>query len=141
MESKESEENEALSLNFLEKVPIFDINNESTSLGIYGVTSEQLENLVSTYTDANSRNLYENIELLGGTKGILQKLNTSYEEGIQSAYLREEKFGSNKIFEEPPASFWKFLKESLSELFIVYGDDYNYFNSCFYSNCYWFNNF
>ena len=119
MESKESEENEALSLNLLEKVPIFDINNESTSLGIYGVTSEQLENLVSSYTDANSRNLYENIELLGGTKGILQKLNTSYEEGIQSAYLREEKFGSNKIFEEPPASFWKFLKESLSELMIV----------------------
>ena len=120
MESKESEENETLSLNLLEKIPIFDINNESTSLGIYGVTSEQLENLVSSYTDTNNRNsLYENIELLGGTRGILQKLNTSYEEGIQSPYLREEKFGTNKIFEEPPASFWKFLKESLSELMII----------------------
>ena len=120
MENKQSEENETLSLSLLEKIPIFDINNESILLENYGVTSEQLENLVSSYTDTNNRNsLYENIELLGGTKGILQKLNTSYEEGIQSLYLRKEKFGTNKIFEEPPASFWKFLKESLSELMII----------------------
>ena len=120
MENKKPEENETLSLNLLEKMPIFDINDESKSLEIYGVTSEQLENLVSCYTDTNNRNsLYENIELLGGTKGILQKLNTSYEEGIQSSELRQEKFGANKIFEEPPSSFWKFLKESLSELMII----------------------
>ena len=57
--------------------------------------------------------------MLGGTKGILKKLKSSSEEGIETFYMRQELFGINKIFEEPPSSFIKFLKESLSELMIV----------------------
>ena len=113
-------DNDILSANQSEIIPIFNRKNESKLSDIYGITSEQLENLISSYTDTNNKNsLFENIELLGGTKGILQKLKTSSEEGIQSKYLRKEKFGINKIFEEPPAPFIKFLKESLSELMIV----------------------
>ena len=114
---KKSEENEILTLNHSENIPIFNrqISEE------YGITSEQLENLISSYTDTNNKSsVLENIEILGGTAGILQKLKTSSDEGIQSSELkRKEKFGVNKIFEEPPAPFIKFLKESLSELMIV----------------------
>ena len=87
----------------------------------YGITSTQLENVVSDYTDLNNKTtLLESIELLGGTEGIIQKLNSSAETGITNpSEERIENFGINKIFEEPPASFMKFLKESLSELMIV----------------------
>ena len=117
IEVKKSEENEINSTHFSEKTPI--IKREKFTEP-YGITSEELENLVLSYNDANNKtSVIENIEMLGGTKGILQKLKTSPEEGIQSQYLREENFGINKIFEEPPAPFIKFLKESLSELMIV----------------------
>ena len=49
----------------------------------------------------------------------MTKLKTSIEEGIDSPRFRKEEFGINKIFEEPPAPFIKFLKESLSELMII----------------------
>ena len=87
----------------------------------FDITSEQLENVVSNYTDlSNKTTLLESIELLGGTNGIIQKLNSSVDEGIiNPSEERTENFGINKIFEEPPASFMSFLKESLSELMIV----------------------
>ena len=87
----------------------------------FGITSNELENVVSNYTDLNNKTtLLESIELLGGTQGIIQKLNSSESEGIKQPFeQRKENFGINKIFEEPPASFMKFLKESLSELMIV----------------------
>ena len=117
LEFKKTEENEIISTNFSEKTPIISRRELSNP---YEITSEELENLVLSYADTNSKaSVTENLENLGGTKGILQKLKTSPEEGIQSQYLREETFGINKIFEEPPAPFIKFLKESLSELMIV----------------------
>ena len=87
----------------------------------FDITSTQLENVVSNYTDLNNKTtLLESIELLGGTKGIIQKLNSSAETGIiKPSQERVDNFGINKIFEEPPASFMSFLKESLSELMIV----------------------
>ena len=87
----------------------------------FGITSNELENVVSNYTDLNNKTtLLESIELLRGTQGIIQKLNSSESEGIKQPFdQRIENFGINKIFEEPPASFMKFLKESLSELMIV----------------------
>ena len=86
----------------------------------FDITSAQLENLVSLYTDEHNKQLlFQNLELLGGTKGILSKLRTSAEKGIESPRFRKEEFGINKIFEEPPAPFIKFLKESLSELMII----------------------
>ena len=117
LEFKRTEENETISTNFSEKTPIISRRKLSDP---FEITSEELENLVISYSDTNSKaSVTENLEMLGGTKGILQKLKTSPEEGIQSQYLREEAFGINKIFEEPPAPFIKFLKESLSELMIV----------------------
>ena len=93
-----------------------EINKEN-----FDITSEQLENVVSNYTDlSNKTTLLESIELLGGTNGIIKKLNSSADEGINNpSEARIENFGINKIFEEPPASFMSFLKESLSELMIV----------------------
>ena len=93
-----------------------EINKEN-----FDITSEQLENVVSNYTDlSNKTTLLESIELLGGTNGIIKKLNSSVDEGIKNpSEARIENFGINKIFEEPPASFMSFLKESLSELMIV----------------------
>ena len=120
IEHKKSDEMDILSINQLEKIPIINRQSELKLLDTFEITSEQLENLVSSYTDTNNKNtLLENIEMLGGTKGILQKLNTSAEDGIESTNLRQEKFGINKIFEEPPAPFIKFFKESISELMIV----------------------
>ena len=49
----------------------------------------------------------------------MEKLKTSFEHGIENTDLRQEEFGINKIFEEPPKPFLKFLKESLSELMII----------------------
>ena len=93
-----------------------EINKEN-----FDITSEQLENVISNYTDlSNKTTLLESIVLLGGTNGIIKKLNSSVDEGIKSpSKERIENFGINKIFEEPPASFMSFLKESLSELMIV----------------------
>ena len=117
---KKSEEKESLFQNQLENIKINSNIKDSRTSGAYELTSEQLENLVSSYTDTNNKKtLLENIEMLGGTKGILKKLKSSSEEGIETFYMRQELFGINKIFEEPPSSFIKFLKESLSELMIV----------------------
>ena len=116
--NEQLDENEILTTSL---IPIIPPQNQTMILsGSYGISSNQLEDLVSFYTEENNKNkLYENIDLLGGTKGILEKLKTSLEEGIQTSYLRKEEFGINKIFEEPPSSFLKFLKESLSELMII----------------------
>ena len=117
---KKSEEKESLFQNQLENIKINSNIKDSRTSGAYELTSEQLENLVSSYTDTNNKKtLLENIEMLGGTKGILKKLKSSSDEGIETFYMRQELFGINKIFEEPPSSFIKFLKESLSELMIV----------------------
>ena len=117
---KYSDENEILSLNQNEKIHKFKTQKLSNLSEKYEITSEELEDIVSSYTETNNKNtLIENLEKHGGTKGILQKLKSSSEDGIQTTNNRQEKFGINKIFEEPPAPFIKFLKESLSELMIV----------------------
>jgi magnesium-transporting ATPase (P-type) len=118
---KYSDENEILSSHQSEKIPIMDSNKTTQFSGAFEITSEELENLVSSYTETNNKStLIENLKRHGGTKGLLQKLKSSPEEGINPpTLLRQEKFGINKIFEEPPAPFIKFLKESLSELMIV----------------------
>ena len=117
---KNSEEIETLFQKQSEVIPIEIKPKELTLPETFEITSSQLENTISSYTDFNNKTtLLENLEVLGGTKGILQKLKSSIEEGIQPSSSREELFGSNKIFEEPPAPFIKFLKESLSELMIV----------------------
>ena len=53
----------------------------------FGITSNELENVVSNYTDLNNKTtLLESIELLGGTQGIIQKLNSSESEGIKQPF-------------------------------------------------------
>ena len=56
-----------------------DINKQEK----FDISSTQLENVVSNYTDLyNKITLLESIELLGGTKGIIEKLNSSVDAGI-----------------------------------------------------------
>ena len=101
-------------------IPIRSSSPKISEKETFNVTSTELESIVSNYTDLNNKTtLLESIELLGGTKGILEKLKSSEDKGITPSLERGENFGINKIFEEPPASFMKFLKESLSELMIV----------------------
>ena len=111
-------------MNLLNQSSVINVNytkNISNKQEKFDISSEQLENVVSNYTDLyNKITLLESIELLGGTKGIIEKLNSSADEGIiNPSEGRIKNFGINKIFEEPPASFMKFFKESLSELMIV----------------------
>ena len=118
--SFDEKENEILTPIISEIIPVVSQPKKIISSGAYDISSIQLENIVSFYTDENNKNLlFQNLEELGGTKGILDKLKTSIEHGIESLHLRKEEFGINKIFEEPPAPFIKFLKESLSELMII----------------------
>ena len=116
----DEKENEILTPIISETILVSSQPKKSSPLGTFEITSVQLENLVSLYTDENNKKLlFENLEQLGGTKSIMTKLKTSIEEGIDSPRFRKEEFGINKIFEEPPAPFIKFLKESLSELMII----------------------
>ncbi len=116
----DEKENEILTPIISETILVSSQPKKSSPLGTFEITSVQLENLVSLYTDENNKKLlFENLEELGGTKSIMTKLKTSIEEGIDSPRFRKEEFGINKIFEEPPAPFIKFLKESLSELMII----------------------
>ena len=117
-------QNQEDKINLLNNSSILNINYQkkiSSKQEQFDITSTQLENIVSNYTDLNNKTtLLESIELLGGTKGIIEKLNSSADEGIiNPSKERINIFGINTIFEEPPASFMKFLKESLSELMIV----------------------
>ena len=115
----DEKENEILTPIISESIPV-SIPKKLLTQDNYDISSIQLENLVSLYTDENNKKLlFENLKELGGTKGIMSKLKTSLDNGIDSPTFRREEFGANKIFEEPPAPFIKFLKESLSELMII----------------------
>ena len=118
--SFDEKENEILTPIVSEVIQVSSQPKKYVPNDAFDITSAQLENLVSLYTDEHNKQLlFQNLELLGGTKGILSKLRTSSEKGIESPRFRKEEFGINKIFEEPPAPFIKFLKESLSELMII----------------------
>ena len=118
--SYDEKENEILTPIISETITVSPHPKKFVPKDAFDINSIQLENLVSFYTDENNKQLlFENLELLGGTQGILSKLKTSLEKGIESPRFRKEEFGINKIFEEPPAPFIKFLKESLSELMII----------------------
>ena len=118
--SYDEKENEILTPIISESITVSTHPKKYVPKDAFDINSIQLENLVSFYTDENNKQLlFENLELLGGTEGILSKLKTSAENGIESPRFRKEEFGINKIFEEPPAPFIKFLKESLSELMII----------------------
>ena len=73
-------------MNLLNQSSVINENytkNISNKQEKFDISSEQLENVVSNYTDLyNKITLLESIELLGGTKGIIEKLNSSIDEGI-----------------------------------------------------------
>ena len=73
-------------MNLLNQSSVINVNytkNISNKQEKFDISSEQLENVVSNYTDLyNKITLLESIELLGGTKGIIEKLNSSADEGI-----------------------------------------------------------
>ena len=115
-----TEEDEILTKKLPDSILILNKSKNISLTNSYGISSDELEELVSFYTEENNKKgLMKNMEKLGGTKGIMEKLKTSVEIGIESPNSRVEEFGTNKIFEEPPSPFIKFLKESLSELMII----------------------
>ena len=64
-------------MNLLNQSSVINVNytkNISNKQEKFDISSEQLENVVSNYTDLyNKITLLESIELLGGTKGINEK--------------------------------------------------------------------
>ena len=93
----------------------FNYNNH-----YYEISSKDLEDIVTNYRDdLNKKGELQLIEDLGGIEGILQKLKTTSDKGVLTDINRENEFGSNKVFVEPPLGYCSFLKESLSDIMII----------------------
>eukprot|EP01060_Flectonema_neradi_P013610 TRINITY_DN2034_c2_g1_i1.p1 TRINITY_DN2034_c2_g1~~TRINITY_DN2034_c2_g1_i1.p1 ORF type:complete len:1142 (+),score=272.42 TRINITY_DN2034_c2_g1_i1:43-3426(+) len=58
---------------------------------------------------------------LGMGEGIMQSLDTSMESGIKSSTIAERKkiYGINKLPEEEEVTYWRFLKEALSDKMMI----------------------
>ena len=74
----------------------------------YGIDIYELEGLMDLYKERGDE--YQDltkIESLQGTGGLEAKLDTNSNTGIQSSDItdRIKGYGSNRVFEEPPATF------------------------------------
>ena len=92
---------------------------ESKSSGTYGITVEQLEELMSAYKERGSeyRDIKQ-IENLGGIDSILKKLKTDAKYGYITNENRIEDFGSNQVFVEPVPPFCAYVWEALEDLMV-----------------------
>ena len=87
--------------------------------GTFGLTVVDLENLMGAYKDRGNalKDLIE-MDRMGGTTAILQKLKTDPVTGISSEDFRVNDFGDNKVFQEPVPSFCSFVWEALEDTMI-----------------------
>ena len=88
----------------------------------YGIDIYELEGLMDLYKERGDE--YQDltkIESLQGTGGLEAKLDTNSNTGIQSSDItdRIKGYGSNRVFEEPPATFCSFVLEALGDLMIM----------------------
>ena len=88
----------------------------------YGIDIYELEGLMDLYKERGEE--YQDlikIENLQGTGGIIAKLDTNQAIGIKSTEVtdRIKGYGSNRVFEEPPATFCSFVLEALGDLMIM----------------------
>ena len=87
---------------------------------IYDISSKDLEDLVALYREDSNKSLeLKSIEKLGGIEGILEKLKTSPDKGVLTDENRENEFGNNRVFVEPPSGYCSFFKESISDIMII----------------------
>jgi magnesium-transporting ATPase (P-type) len=84
----------------------------------FDIEPKELMKIMSNYKSRTSER--EDIKYFkqNNISDILSKLKTDPEKGISSKENREEFFGSNKIFNEPPPSFFRFVLGSLNNLMI-----------------------
>ncbi len=87
----------------------------------FGIDIYQLEGLMELYKERGED--YQDLirlEEYQGTGGITAKLETNVREGINSDGKddRIKGYGSNQVFEEPPATFCSFVCEALGDLMI-----------------------
>ena len=89
--------------------------------GTFGITPHELTNIVNLYKERGDN--YADIQYFnehgGGIDELLGKLQTDKVKGISSTNGREEHFGSNKVFQKPPPTFFDFIKEAMSDKMII----------------------
>jgi Ca2+ transporting ATPase len=86
----------------------------------FTIRAEQLTDIVNKYKerDENMQDInYFNEK--GGINSLLEDLFTDKTKGITSNVMREEHFGSNKIFRKEPPNFCDFIIEALSDKMII----------------------
>ena len=106
-----------------ESMPI--TGNPSSSLseigGAFDITPHELTNIVNLYKERGEN--YADIQYFnehgGGIDELLGLLKTDKVKGIGSTKGREEHFGSNKVFQKPPPTFFDFIKEAMSDKMII----------------------
>ena len=106
-----------------ESIPI--TGNPSSSLseigGAFDITPHELTNIVNLYKERGEN--YADIQYFdehgGGIDELLGKLKTDKVKGIGSSKGREDHFGSNKVFQKPPPTFFDFIKEAMSDKMII----------------------
>ena len=86
----------------------------------FTIPPNNLTDIVNKYKerDDNMQDINYFIEK-GGIDSLLTELITDKNKGISSLAMREEHFGSNKVFRKPPPSFCDFIKEALSDKMII----------------------
>ena len=102
----------------------FDINKtieikEESIMHGFGLDAHDLEKIISKYKERGTD--YQDLKYFeenGGPERLFQSLKTDVEKGISNTKGREEKFGSNKVFEEEVQHFCMFVWESLEDLMV-----------------------
>ena len=99
--------------------------NPSSSLaeigGSFDITPHELTNIVNLYKERgeNFADIQYFTEHGGGIDELLGKLQTDKVKGISSTSGREDHFGSNKVFQKPPPTFFDFIKEAMADKMII----------------------
>ena len=86
----------------------------------FTIKPEELTGIVKKYRerDENMQDINHFIDK-DGIDYLLNDLITDKTKGISSLVMREEHFGSNKVFRKSPPSFMEFIKEALSDKMII----------------------
>ena len=92
-------------------------NDEDTS-NKFDIDAKELQDLMGKYKERG--NDYNDIRYLEikTVHQIISELKTNSETGLKDLTGREEVFGSNKIFTEPPKHFCSYVWEALKDLMV-----------------------
>ena len=92
-------------------------NNEDTQ-SIFNIDAKELQDLMGKYKERGSD--FNDLRYLEvkSVNQIIKELKTNSETGLNDLNGREEIFGSNKIFTEPPKHFCSYVWEALKDLMV-----------------------